>query len=165
MAKLRCLYGVADDLHDFAEHALNTLPLGGLNATADLGAHYGPVHAAVLHREGAYQIELVVFQPGYEIPAHTHLGTDSIEYSLFGGVKFALDGVPLFDHLDDARFMHFVRGKGLRIANDTLHSGRALDGLGAMFLSFQRWTTPMTPLGDNYQGASMSFKHKARILR
>ena len=162
MAKFRCLYGVHDDLHDFTEHALSTLPLGGLNARADMGAHYGPVHAAVLHREGIYQIELVVVQPDFQIPTHTHIGTDSIEYSLFGGVRFEVGGEKLFDNMDDQRFMHFVRGKGLRIANDMPHGGRSLSGLGAMFLSFQRWTTPMTPLGDNYQGVTMSDEHQQR---
>lgn len=165
MAKFRCLYGVKDDLHDFTEHALNTLPLGGLNAAANLGAHYGPVHAAVLHRDGIYQIEMFVVQPDFEIPVHTHRGTDSIEYPIFGGVKFELGGKKPFDHLDDQRFLQFVRGKGLRIANDMPHGGRALSGIGAMFLSFQRWTTPMTPLGDNFQGAAVSDHHQSRMTR
>lgn len=159
------MYQVRDDLHDFAEHALHTLPLGGMNAGLGLGAHYGPVHAAVVHRQGPYQIELVTFRPGYEIPVHTHLGTDSIEFPLFGGVRFELAGHRPFDHLDDARFLQFSAGKALRIGNDVPHAGRALDGIGAMFLSFQRWTTPMTPLGDNYQGAEMAPGHRERIVR
>lgn len=151
MIKLRCLYGVKDDLHDFAEHALNTLPIGAFNAPCSLTRHFGDAHCSILHRERGYQIELVTIAPGVDIDEHAHPGVDSIEYALSGGVRFVLNGERPFDGLSDERFLEFVKGKGLRIADDAMHGGPAMARLGAVFLSFQRWPNGACQhIGENF---------------
>ncbi len=161
MAKLHCLFGVRDDLHEFAESILFGTPMGLLNGMCQQATDYGDVHATVLHRDGDYQVELVCMQPGLHVPLHTHLGTDSIEYALGGSVRFTINGQELFPGVDEDKLMSFVKGKGLRIPNDAAHGGLVHPVLGATFLSFQRWSGPVMQLGDNYQGVAMSPKHAA----
>lgn len=150
---LHCLFGVRDDLHAFADGVVNGLSLAQLNAPHAWTKAYGGVRAAILHREAQYQAELVIVAPGVDLPAHTHLGTDSIEYALSGCIRLHVNGAEPFGDLDDERFMAFVKGKAIRIRHDAPHGGRAHAELGAVFLSMQRWSAPPAFLGDNWQGA------------
>lgn len=161
MAKLKCLYSVRDDLHAFAEHALNTLTFAQMNAPLSWMVDHTAVQCAILHREGPYQVELVVARPGIVIPVHTHPGTDSIEYTVSGGVRLHVDGRDLTDTMDEDRFFAFMKGKGVRIPADALHGGQVHPVLGAMFLSFQRWEGPHDHIGHNYQGCGVSPEHDA----
>lgn len=163
LRKLRCLFGVRDDLHEFAEHTLNTLSIGALNGSCGWCKDFGGIRAAVVHRCGSYQVELVIAQPGLVVPTHTHIGTDSIEYPIAGAVRLTVDGRELFGHLDDERFFSTVKGSAVRIAHDAPHSARTHRTLGAMFLSVQRWTAAPGYLGDNYQGRGMSAQHDALL--
>lgn len=161
--RLKCLYGVKDDLHDFTERAINTLTLADMNAPCGWAADYGAVQCGILHRDRQFQIEMVIVRPGVVIPPHTHPGTDSIEYAISGGLRLHIGGEKPFDHLDDDRFLSFIEGKGVRIASDAAHGGVAHPLLGAVFLSFQRWTGSQGHIGDNYVGAGVSSRHDVRI--
>lgn len=163
MARLRCLYGVRDDLHEFAEYAWNTLSFGAMTADLAWAVDHQGVQCAILHRDACYQAELIVVQPGVIIPTHTHPGTDSIEVPVAGAVRFWIDGKDLYRGIDDARLLKLIRGNGLRIAQDAPHGGRALPTIGAMFLSFQRWEGAPRHIGENYVGQGVSPAH-ASIL-
>ena len=110
--KLHCLFGIKDDLHEFAEAAINTLPLCAMNAPLTWCQDFGSVQAGILHRDDNFQIELIVVQPNVWIPEHVHPGTDTIEYPISGHVRFVINGQALFDGYDDDRFLSFSKGKG-----------------------------------------------------
>ena len=55
--KLHCLFGIKDDLHEFAEAAINTLPLCAMNAPLTWCQDFGSVQAGILHRDDNFQIE------------------------------------------------------------------------------------------------------------
>lgn len=163
--KLHCLYQVHDDLHDFAEHVMNELTFATMNGEPELMRDFGGVQTSVLHRDGPYQVELVVVAPGLVIPPHVHPGTDSIEIGVSGLMRFTIDGEePHADIEDDGRLMVFLKGKGLRIPATAVHGGVAHKAYGAKFLSVQRWEGPQTFIGNNYVGQGVSGKHE-EVLR
>lgn len=157
-APLHCLLARRDDLHDFAEHWLNTATVMSLNAPLCLSKDFGGAVCGVLHQDGAYQVELITFNGGVCIPSHTHPGTDSIEFPLSGGVQFVVNGRALL-HSADNSFLRRTKNQGLRINADDVHSGRVIS-VGAMFLSIQRWSSSLAHIGENYVGAAVSEKHK-----
>lgn len=165
MAKLHCLYAVRDDLHDFAERFVSTVTFAQLNAPCGLLKDFGDFQCGILHREGAFQVEMMVVRPGVVIPPHTHPGTDSIEYPVTGGVRLYVGDKDPFTKLDDERFLSFIKGKGIRIAGDAVHGGQAHPTMGAVFLSIQRWSIDQAHIAQNYDGAGVSPAHDDIIDR
>lgn len=157
--KLHCLFGIQDDLHEFAEAAINTLLLCAMNAPLTRCKDFGGVQAGILHRDKNFQIELIVVQPNVWIPEHVHPGTDTIEYPISGHVRFVINGKELFEGYDDDRFLSFSKGKGVRINQGDVHAGQTLP-MGAMFLSIQRWDSKQPDhIGNNWLGAGVSETH------
>ena len=150
---MRCLYGIKDDLHAYAERVVAmALP------APIMERGYGPVHSALLHREGEFQTELVRVAPGAELPQHRHPGVDSIECPLEGFIRFRIGGEDPYATVSDERLARFAIGKLVRIAGKAWHSGKA-GPEGAVFLSMQRWTGEQVLIGERWEGATVSEEH------
>lgn len=150
---MRCLFGVKDDLHAYAERVV-AMPL----SAPILGRDYGPVHSSLLHRDGKFQTELVTVRPGVVLPEHRHPGVDSIECPLEGFIRFRINGEDPYAGVSDERLARFAIGKLVRIAEDAWHSGRA-GPEGVKFLSMQRWTGEQSLIGERWVGATVSKEH------
>lgn len=160
----RCLFGIEDDLHAYAERM--TEGLGGSFATLPWAgpfktdATYGPVRTGLLHREGRYQVEIVEVAPNTTLPVHRHPGVDTIECPVRGLMRFTVHGVDPYEKIPDTRLERFQQGKLIRIDAGAWHAGRS-GPEGAAFLSMQRWPaeSAMTLLGECWEGAPMSEDH------
>lgn len=150
---MRCLYGIKDDLQDYAERIVAmSLP------TPIQERDYGPVHSAVIHREGLFQTELVTVAPNTDLPNHRHPGVDSIECPQSGFIRFRINGDDPYKWVSDERLARFATGKLVRIQGDAWHSGRT-GPEGVRFLSMQRWPSKPGMIGEVWEGATVSDEH------
>lgn len=159
MIKLEVINAERDDLHDFAEQFLNHVSFLEMNSLCKPVSDCGPVQGAVLHRDGAFQVEFINFAPGMEIPSHCHPGTDSIEFAIAGSASLVVDGFDPFMGMSEKSAMRSAKGKGLRIPPLAYHSGK-VSSAGAMILSFQKWDKPITHIGFNWVGEYSCDSHK-----
>lgn len=154
MHQLRTIFGIADDLQDFAQEFLNS---GGILSHAISQRQTGNNLIAVLHRDGQFQVEMFVIPGGFVINPHRHPNTDTIEVPISGLVRLNVNGVEPFAKFSDEALKK-MRWRGLRINHDDMHGGTVAEG-GAMFLSIQRWVTKPTSVQLDYIGASNSEAH------
>ena len=158
----RCLYGIKDDLHEYAEGVLARLP-ALLTAPCASPDDFGPVVSVVLERRGQFQTELVRMAAGLEVPPHRHPGVDTIECTLEGTIRFWLAGKDPFERVSDERLMRFARGKMMRIQADTWHHAKS-GPEGCRLISMQRWAPHLTlgALGERWEGKTVSSAHERR---
>lgn len=159
MKRLRCLFGIDDELHAYAQRFLEAATFFSMNAPAAEMLDLGGPTVCKLQQDGEYQVELVSVPAGFYIPKHVHPNMDSIEVSISGAVRFILNDVDIFAHLDDARLLCRAKHRSLRINRTDVHHGKAL-ATGAIFLSIQRWTGNPASAGTDYAGVSLSEKHE-----
>jgi hypothetical protein len=152
--RLRTIWGVDDDLQDFAQDLLNRPRL--LSRTRDLRWADGAM-VAVIAREGQYQAELCTLCGGVLIPDHVHPQADTIEVGLFGAMRLVVNGRDPFDGASDDRIAKH-RWTGVRINSADVHGGR-VPPTGAMFLSVQRWAGPVLSVLTDYRGALLGPEH------
>jgi hypothetical protein len=145
---MKILYGIGDELEDFAERIVSSVPLS--SAAPRLHGSGGMV--ATLLREGRYQVEAVSLRGRVVIPPHVHDEFDTIDVPMFGCVQLWLGDRNPFAHWSDAAFARFIRGKGIRVNAGELHRGKVITS-GAMFLSIQRWKDAPGSVIDDWRGA------------
>lgn len=151
---MRCLFKVEDDLHDYAE-AVQARMSEHLAAKPLSLQSCGGFDCAVVHRMGNLQVELVHISPGEVVPMHRHPGVDSIDLLVEGNVSRFQIG--------DHSVSRFVRGMGLRIAQDAMHGGTA--GMeGVLFLSCQRWAMQPSHISLVWRGDPCSVEHMSQLL-
>jgi hypothetical protein len=158
MERLRCLFGLDDALHQFAERFLQSASLFSMTAPNDI-LNLGEVSVTKLHTEGEFQVELVTAQGGYYIPRHVHPYMDSIEVNVAGAVRFVINGDDVFRNVTDSRLLQRSKMRGLRINRHDVHHGQVLP-CGAMFLSIQRWHKTPNSVGLDYDGTPLNEAHE-----
>lgn len=157
MKKLRTMFGIADDLQDFAEDFLNR--------PAYL-AGAGPMRQAdgalvtVVYSDARFQVELCAVPGGLVIPDHTHPHADTIEVGLAGALRLHVNGDDPFAGLPDRLLERRNRWRGLRINHDDVH-GTTVTGAGALFFSIQRWTCAPKSVLTDYVGAPLGEQHRS----
>lgn len=88
----------------------------------------------VLFREGSFQVELITFRPGAEVPRHRHLRAESYDLWLGGpGSSFEIGGCEGPHESRGALVANLVA-----VPAGVWHGGAA-GPQGAAYLSFQRW--------------------------
>lgn len=164
MERLRCLFGVDDELHQFAERFLQSASLFSMVAAGKDMLELGDASVCKLHTDGQFQVELVTVQGGYYIPPHIHPSMDSIEVNLSGAVRFVINGDDVFQSMTDARLLQRTRMRGLRINRNDVHKGQVLP-CGAAFLSFQKWHKSPSSVGLDYDGTPLNDVHKLLLAK
>lgn len=123
------------------------------------------VTSIVLHREGQFQVEMIVARPNTEIPEHTHDDVESFEVGFSGDLEFFVKGIqtnffrsaaPNGTSRDLGRFMPVPQGM--------IHGGRSGPN-GAVFLSVQRWREGLVPthVGINWTGPTVGKEHHGLV--
>lgn len=159
--RLKCLFGVQDDLHDYAEAVrarldehLKAAPLSSLaNEQWD---------CAVVHRAGQMQAEVIRIGPNERIPPHLHPHVDSIDLLVTGDIDLVISGKRVAEGYSSERRAAFLKRAGLRIAANAPHGGATL-GEGVLYISCQRWAIPQSHIALAWAGAPCSESH-ARML-
>lgn len=157
MAKLRCLYGVKDDLHEYTEAVRERVGLGCISLR-----DFGKFTGAVFHRTGRFQAELLYIRPNETLPLHVHPGVDSIDLGLDGDALIQISGKTIAEGYSPERRLALLRSTGLRIAQDAPHGGY-VGPHGFLFFSCQRWAGEPSHIGLAWAGAPCSDAH-ARLL-
>ncbi|MHB1231597.1 MAG: cupin domain-containing protein [Burkholderiales bacterium] len=155
MIELEVLNGQRDGLHDFAEWFLNNATFNTMNKICKDIVDTDGALGTVLHQDGQYQCELISFKPNFVIPPHTHVGTDNIIYLIAGAVFLTVGDYDPYKGMSARHVRRVSKGRGLRIPQNAVHYGTASNN-GAMILSFQRWSVPVTHIGNNWQGEPAS---------
>lgn len=158
--RLRVAFGVADDLHDFAEAWLQQA--GSLTGAKEL-RHADGAMVAVLYREGRYQVELCCVAADTLIPDHVHPHADTIEVSVAGPLRLQVNGVEPFAAIPDERLERLSKGTGIRINATDVH-GTYVPPPGAVFLSIQRWVAEPKSVLTDYSGQPLGGLHR-ELLR
>lgn len=148
--RLRCLFAVADELHDYAE-AVNARMIEHLASRPLALQDLGSLDCAVLHRAGALQAELIQIHPDRRIPVHSHPGVDSIDLLVSGNV--------ISFQIWQERLFKFIPKIGLRIAQGAPHGGVA-GPEGVAFLSCQRWVRPPSHITLAWRGRPINDAHE-----
>lgn len=154
---LRTLFGVNDDLQEFAESWLSL----GCNFTQSKDVKYvDGAMVSQLYRDDKFQVELCCVPPGFVIPDHVHPHADTIELTVAGVLRLHVNGSAVYAGMTDDSIKRLVRGRGVRINHDDVHGTEEPVGEnGAMFLSIQRWVgQPMSVLTD-YAGQALGGAH------
>lgn len=160
-----CLWGVKDDLHDFAEWVQgNVAPL--LMDVPISVEEYGPTLARVLYRKGNFQVEHVYIRPNQTAPKHRHPHVDSIECGVRGEALMTINGVTLAENHSPERREAFLKGRLLRINHDAWH-GAEIGKAGLVFLSVQRWKDGVAPthIGRDWEGTPATKLHEDLIRK
>ena len=93
----------------------------------------------VLHREGQFQAELIMFAPGAVVPAHRHPHVDSIDTVVSGAVDLVTgSGQRVWPAKPRASGVSRWFGRFLPIAATEAHGG-SVGPEGACIVSFQQW--------------------------
>lgn len=123
------------NLRAFADWYLRDFPGLPLDAPAD-ALRRGPGSSGlVVFRRGAFQAEIVQFEPGHVVPPHYHAGVSAYDVHLSGTGLITLAGrvlrprAPLLDRPLKSR---------VPVLAGIVHSGDA-GPEGARFLSLQHW--------------------------
>jgi quercetin dioxygenase-like cupin family protein len=148
----RCLNGVRDDLHDYAE-AINARLAEQLEAGPISISDFGNFEGIVLHRVGPLQAELITILPSATLPNHVHPNVDSIELLVQGNIRFSVGRL---------RITRLIKNAGLRIPANETHGGTA-DPSGVAFVSCQRWKIAPSHVGLDWVGRPSTDTH-ARLL-
>lgn len=100
--------------------------------------------SVVLFRDPPYQVELIIFEPGSQIPEHRHDHIDTIEVMVSGALELFVDGLQCVYERPPRPGTGMNRDvlKFVPIPSDAYHHGRTAGG--GCFLSVQRWKD-MTP--------------------
>lgn len=155
---LKVLFGVRDDLYDYAEavrarlaEVLGTKPIAARD--------FGNFDCAVLHRAGSFQAELVHIQPDQRIPPHVHPHVSSIDLLVSGDVDLVVNGARIAHGYAAERRMSFMKRAAIRIAANVVHGG-VTAGEGVTFLSCQRWAVPPHHIALSWAGAPCTKVHE-----
>lgn len=151
--RLRCMFAVKDELHDYAE-AIGARMLEHLGARPRSVQDLGMVDSSVLHRTGYMQAELIRIRPGSRIAVHRHPQVDSIDLLVAGNVAAFMIGAH--------QVPRFIHGIGLRIAESAPHGGEA-GPQGLVVLSCQRWAQPPSHITLAWRGSPLNDVHE-RLL-
>lgn len=157
-----------DELEAFAAWFMQTqgplpiVPLGGMTRV-------GEFSGIVLCRQGQYQCQLWLCDPGSEIPNHSHPNVDSIQVYVGGEVYLRLNGQPVItaemiaDDKWNALEVHPKRGFSLRVRPSDNH-GATIGPSGGAFMTFQKWLvgTP-TSVEMDWRGPALSAKHHEAV--
>lgn len=155
---LKVLFGVKDDLFDYAEavrarlaEVLSTKPIAARD--------FGNFDCAVLHRSGNLQAELVCIQPGQRIPLHVHPHVSSIDLLVEGDVDLMVAGKRIAHGYDAARRANFMKRAAIRIGANVVHGGSTA-GEGVTFLSCQRWAKQPDHIALSWAGPPCTRVHE-----
>ena|SRR5688572_8531235 len=123
--------------------------------------HVKGLTSIILFREGRFQVELVICEPGITIPPHVHPDVDSYEVAFSGPIELHVSGTQV-SYFRQARPDGQSRdfGKYVPIPANAPHEAKAGD-LGCSFMSIQRWRdgVEMKHVGLNWAGVSMGEQH------
>jgi quercetin dioxygenase-like cupin family protein len=148
VGKFRCLNGVQDELHDYAE-AINARLAEHLEANPVAIADFGNFEGIVLHRAGQLQAELITILPSAKLPNHVHPHVDSVELLVEGNIRF---------NVDRLHITRLIKNAGLRIPAKVPHGGTA-DPSGVAFVSCQRWAVEPSHVGLDWLGVPATLAH------
>lgn len=159
--KLRCLFGVKDDLHDYAEAVRGRLAehVAGPHLSALASENWD---CAVVHRTGALQAELIHIRPNERIPPHLHPDVDSVDLLVSGDIDLVIAGKRIAEGYGSERREAFLKRAGIRIAANAPHGGTT-GPQGVVFVSCQRWAIPPSHIALAWAGAPCTPGH-ARML-
>lgn len=122
-------------LKDFAKWYL-----GGKSETFKLripegkSLRVGPMSTEfVLYREPPFQVTLVTFFPGYEVPSHSHRYVSSYDFSLHGDGQAVVGRRIWKNQVQSPPSL----SRRIAIPAGVVHSGHT--DVGAVFLSVQKW--------------------------
>lgn len=95
--------------------------------------------SVVLYRDKSFQVELIIFGPGTEIPEHRHDHIDSVEVMVSGALDLFVSGQKCV-YAREPRENGVSRDalKFMPITSDSYHNGQA-SKYGGCFLSVQKW--------------------------
>lgn len=159
---MHCLFGIHDDLHDFA--ALVRATVDEVCDARPLSSRdFGTARCSILLRKDSYQVELCDMKASSVVTDHTHPGTDSIELGLSGEGLLTIGGVDIAKDATPEKRERFLTGKAIRIGQDVVHGAR-IGPSGLVFLSIQRWKSEPRHIGENWVGTPVSSIHE-KILR
>lgn len=158
---LKCLFGVKDDLHDYAEEVRARLD-ERVNAQTLSTLASAQWDCAVVHRAGPLQAELIRIYPNERIPLHVHPHVDSIDLIVSGDIDLVISGKRIAEGYAKERRSAFLARAGLRIAANAPHGGSTGEE-GVVFISCQRWGVPQTHIALAWAGPPCTEEH-ARIL-
>jgi hypothetical protein len=159
--RLKVLFGVKDDLYDFAE-AMRAALADVLSARPISVRDFGNFDCAVLHRAGNMQAELVRIQPNQTIPLHVHPSVSSIDLLVSGDVDLMVRGKRIAHGYSSARRTAFMKRAAIRIENTSVHGG-VVGSDGVAFVSCQRWASPPGHIALSWAGPPCTDTH-AQLL-
>jgi hypothetical protein len=159
--RLRCLFGVKDDLHDYAEaiHA-RLAEFAQHDSLADLDSAQWACR--VVNRTGNLQAELIRINPCEVIPQHIHPHVDSVDLIIAGDIDLVISGKRIAEGYSKDRRSSFLKRAGLRIAANAPHGGSTGPD-GVLFISCQKWDVPPSHIALAWAGPSCTAEH-ARML-
>lgn len=158
---LRTLFGVDDDLQEFAE---NWLKLGCTFTQARDVRFVDGAMVSQLYRDVKYQVELCCVPPGFVIPNHVHPNADTIELTVAGVLRLHVNGEDVYAGMTEESIRRLVRGRGVRINHDDVHgTAEPVGKNGAMFLSIQRWVGEPQSVLTDYEGAALGSTHQEML--
>lgn len=150
---MHCLFGIKDELHDYAA-AIHAYLLEYVRFAPLESKNFGGFDAGIIGRSGRLQAELITIRPCVAVPMHCHPGVESIDMLVAGNV--------MGFQIGEKRIARFVKGIGLRIAADAMHGGVA-GAKGVVFLSCQRWNREPDFIARSWVGDPVSDEHE-RLL-
>ena len=114
--------------------------------------------AYVVHREGQFQTQFIIVNPGIKIPEHQHPNVDSFEVTVYG-INFTHSGQMAL------REDQNVFGRSIRVRPRDIHGGWAGEK-GGCFISVQHWQNGVAPtsVGLDWDGEDMGAIHRSKII-
>ena len=114
-----------------------------------------PSFSAILYRNGAYQVEHLIYPPNTSVPEHRHPDIDSLGIYLSGDIEFTLFGKPVHTWAESVPDEHGAPsslGRVVPIPHTVTH-GVNIGPKGGSFLSVQQWLndTPVERVSDNWK--------------
>lgn len=158
---LKVLFGVRDDLFDYAD-AVRARLAEVLAAKPVAARDFGNFDCAVLNRVGNLQAELVHIQPNQRIPLHVHPLVSSIDLLVAGDVALMVRGKSIAHGYSAERRAAFMKRAAIRIENNAVHGG-VTGPEGVLFLSCQRWGVPPHHIALSWAGPPCTETHEAML--
>lgn len=155
---MKTVFGIEDDLQEFAERWLSE----GRHLTQAKSINYvDGVLVSCLYRDSKFQVELCCAPPRFVIPNHTHPNADTIEVPVYGVLRLHVNGIDIYDGVNEKTASRMNRGVGVRINHNDIHGTTFPVGEGgAIFLSVQSWNgSPKSVLTD-YVGSPLGEMHR-----
>jgi quercetin dioxygenase-like cupin family protein len=136
---------------NWASRNIPVPPLCPLRAITRVGKFSG----LTLHRQGRFQSQLWICDPGSEIPNHGHPNVDSIQVYVAGQLDLSVGGQKVMERDTQTN----ARGIFIRIGPGVKH-GATIGPEGACFLTFQEWLKgEPESVETDWDGPALSNEH------